>query len=90
MGPCHLSHERKSPGATRGESVWEKCPIDYIQMDLYTFGFSNSMPCRQMCFPFMNLEVVSGMAMTWVKVSKKYKKAVIEVEENFLLLFVLS
>lgn len=59
-------------------------------MDLYTFGFSTSMPCRQMCFPFMNLEVVSGMAMTWVKVSKKYKKAVIEVEENFLLLFVLS
>lgn len=43
-----------------------------------------------MYFPFMNLEALSGMAMTWAKVSFWFKKAVIEVEENFLLLFVLS
>ena len=38
----------------------------------------------------MNLEALSGMAMTWVKVSKRCQKAVIEMEENFLLLFVLT
>lgn len=38
----------------------------------------------------MNLEALSGMAMTWVKVSKRSQKTVIEMEENILLLFVLS
>ena len=63
-------------------NIYPVCTMYTILSMLHVFSF--------FCFPSMNLEVVSGMAMTWVKVSKKYKKAVIEVEENFLLLFVSS
>ena len=86
-GHVTTAMKEKAQGLSGGESVWDKCPTDYIQMDLYIFDCFTCMPCRQMCLPFMNLEALSGMAMTWAKVSFWFKKAVIEVEENFLLLY---